>query len=114
MRVDEGGDVVLKRSRCLVKKSEVASLRFSFWAARCSTRSRLLSPCMTRWIICIMLDVLSPREENGSDEDSVPMLCREEASLACATLLESTPPSKTRAEIFNAERKKLAIKLLLL
>ena len=40
--------VAFNRSRCLVKKSEVASLRFSFWDARCSARSMLLSPCMTR------------------------------------------------------------------
>ena len=62
-----------------------------------------------------MPEVLSPREENGSDEDSVPMLCRDDASLAWATSLERMPPSRTiaeTAETFNAERKKLAIKLL--
>lgn len=42
------GVVAFNRSRCLVKKSEVASLRFSFWAACCSTRSMLPSPCITR------------------------------------------------------------------
>ena len=59
-----------------------------------------------------MPEVLSPREENGSEEDSVPMLCREDASLACATSPENAPPSRTIAEIFDAERKKLAIKML--
>ena len=44
----DGVERVFNRSRCLVKKSEVASLRFSFWAARCSARSMLLSPCITR------------------------------------------------------------------
>ena len=43
-----GVEAAFNRSRCLVKKSEVASLRFSFWDARCSARSTLLSPCMTR------------------------------------------------------------------
>ena len=58
-----------------------------------------------------MVEVLSPREENGSDEDSVPRLCKEDAVLACATSLEKVPPNRTIAVIFNAERKKLAIKL---
>ena len=58
-----------------------------------------------------MLEVLSPREENGSDEDSVPMLWREEAVLACATSLDSMLPSRTIAEAFKAEWKKLAITL---
>ena len=56
-----------------------------------------------------MLEVLSPREENGSDEDSVPMLWREDALLACATSLDIVLPNKTIAEAFKAEWKKLAI-----